>query len=247
MLPILRILPVGGVLLAIFILVLALSPPDGSRTPLNSAIVPARGALLDRDRHPEVRQLLIYAALKRADELNRLRDLPDSPLPRVAGLPNNRSDPNGNETPGVNVPVEIGKPSSTGLPVADPADKTRAANNPDPTAQRERRRVHRVRAAKATAKNGQQFNFFEMLFSGQQTQSPATNAQRSQPPAAGTQQQYRSQPASGTQQQYKQSAYGTGQYQRPTYYYSAQQYPQPYDSDASNQSVFSQVPRTNPY
>src|SRR6185437_12633533 len=79
MLPILRILPVGGVLLAIFILILALSPPDGSRAPLNSAMAPARGALVDRNRHPEVRQFLILAALKRADELNRLRELPDTP------------------------------------------------------------------------------------------------------------------------------------------------------------------------
>ena len=66
MLPILRILPVGGVLLAILILVLALSPPDGSRSPLTAAIAPARGALVDRDRHPEVRQFLILAATKRA-------------------------------------------------------------------------------------------------------------------------------------------------------------------------------------
>ena len=65
MLPILRILPVGGVLLAILILVLALSPPDGSRAPFPSANVPARGALVDRDRHPEMRQFLIHAALKR--------------------------------------------------------------------------------------------------------------------------------------------------------------------------------------
>src|SRR5215470_16560678 len=80
MLPILRILPVGGVVLAILILVLALGPPDGFRSPLTSStIAPARGALVDRERHPEVRQFLILAALKRADELNRLRELPDTP------------------------------------------------------------------------------------------------------------------------------------------------------------------------
>jgi hypothetical protein len=58
MLPILRILAVGGVLLAILILVLALSPPDGSRSRMAATIAPARGALVDRDRHPEVRQFL---------------------------------------------------------------------------------------------------------------------------------------------------------------------------------------------
>jgi len=255
MLPILRILPVGGVLLAIFILVLALSPPDGSRTPLNSAIVPARGALLDRDRHPEVRQLLIYAALKRADELNRLRDLPDSPMPttkappRVAGLPSDRneSDPDDTgsikETPGVSIPVEIGEPSSAELPVTAPEDKASAAGNPESKAQREaRRRVHRVRAAKATTKNAQQFNFFEMLFGGQPYQRPAYGPQRYPQPAYGTQQPGRyPQPAYGTQQ--------PGRYPQPAYNYGAPQYQlQPYASDESNQqSAFSQVPRTNPY
>ena len=79
MLPILRILPVGGVLLAILILVLALSPPDGARPPLNTTIAPARGALVAREHHPETRQFLIMAALRRADELSRLRELPDTP------------------------------------------------------------------------------------------------------------------------------------------------------------------------
>ena len=97
MLPILRILPVGGVLLAILILVLALSPPDGSRAPLSSAMATGRGVLADRDRQSEVRQYLIHAALKRADELNRLRDLPDGRRPaqrpdrRRSGR--NRDDP----------------------------------------------------------------------------------------------------------------------------------------------------------
>jgi hypothetical protein len=87
MLPILRILPVGGVLLAILILVLALSPPDGARPPLNTTIAPARGALVVREHHPETRQFLIMAALKRADELNRLRDLPDTPTRTEIPMP----------------------------------------------------------------------------------------------------------------------------------------------------------------
>src|SRR6185369_17011001 len=120
MLPILRILPVGGVLLAIFILVLALSPPDGPRAPLNTTMAPARGALVDAGHHPETRQFLIRAAIKRADELNRLRELPDTPTrtapaepaviepapaataadePKIAGLPADRieADPEPDE------------------------------------------------------------------------------------------------------------------------------------------------------
>src|SRR5689334_25429036 len=114
MLPILRILPVGGVLLAILILVLAMSPPDAARSPLTTTMAPARGALVDRERHPEVRQFLIRAALKRADELNRLRDLSDTPrnVGKVAGLPGTRGDADPdetgslNETPTVSIPIE---------------------------------------------------------------------------------------------------------------------------------------------
>lgn len=80
MLPILRILPVGGVLLAILILVLALTPPGTRPLALAPTVVSARGPLLDRDKHPEWRQVLIQSALRRADELIRLRDLPDTPV-----------------------------------------------------------------------------------------------------------------------------------------------------------------------
>jgi hypothetical protein len=120
MLPIFRI--VGRRLLAILILVLALSPPDGSRLPMAATIAPARVALVDRDRHPEVRQFLILATLKHADELNRLHELRDTPArsddaqSKVADLPNDRSDTDPEETgsiietPSVSIPVEIGSP-----------------------------------------------------------------------------------------------------------------------------------------
>jgi len=139
---------VGGVLLAIFILVLALSPPEGPRAPLNTAMAPARGALVDVSHHPETRQFLIRAALKRADELNRLRELPDTPTrtapaepvaiepapaepaadePKVAVLPADRTEsdpepeePAATETPNVSIPVEPGEVSAPGLPTAQP-------------------------------------------------------------------------------------------------------------------------------
>jgi hypothetical protein len=158
MLPILRILPVGGVLLAIFILFLALNPPDGPRAPLNTAMAPARGALIDVGHHPEARRFLIMAALKRADELSRLRDLPDTPTrtapaepaaiepapvtpaaeePKVAGLPIDRiesdpepDEPAATETPNVSIPVETGEVSAPGLPTA-PKEPGSAGEKPE--------------------------------------------------------------------------------------------------------------------
>ena len=189
MLPILRILPVGGVLLAILILVLALSPPDGSRSPLPTTIAPARGALLDRERHPEVRQFLIQAALKRADELNRLRELSDTPRAKgakVAGLPGARSnaepDDTGtiNESSSVSIPIEIGERSSTELPVQEESGP--GVKTPEPAKAR-RRAVHRTRRTKVGAPAIQPF-LFDFLFSGEQSQTLPAN-QTGQPYGAG--------------------------------------------------------------
>lgn len=112
MLPIFRAISVGGVLLAITITALALSPPGASHMQFTAVNALARGALIDRDRHPEWRQFLILAALRRADEIGRLRDLPDTPA-RLPEIPNVAPD---------YVPVESqghalrGAPKYAGLP-----------------------------------------------------------------------------------------------------------------------------------
>ncbi len=80
MLPILRILPVGGVFLAMLLLVLALKPPGERPLPLVPNTIAARGPQIDRNDHPEWREVLIQSAVRRADELVRLRDLPDTPI-----------------------------------------------------------------------------------------------------------------------------------------------------------------------
>jgi hypothetical protein len=222
MLPILRILPVGGLLLAILILVLALSPPDGSRAPLASAIVPSRSALLDRERQAEARQFLIHAALKRADELNRLRELPDTPArsdneqSTVASLPGDRSEADPEEpasikeAPVVSIPVEISEPSAAELPIAAREESAPATKNTEPAAKSQRdRRIHRVRRVRAPANPTppRPFNFLEALFGGPQHQ---------------------------------QATYGSQQ--------TVQRYqPVPDVAAQANPNAFSTVPRTNPY
>src|SRR5262245_50414631 len=249
MLPILRIIPVGGVLLAIFILVLALSPPDGPRAPLNTTMAPARGALVDVGHHPETRQFLIQAAIKRADELNRLRELPDTPTrtapaapaaeePKIAVLPADRieSDPEpeqpaATETPNVRIPVETGEMSAPDLPVApqqtnstngkpeQAKEQTRSEAKPQPRDIR-RRVANRPRRARATTSVPQRpLNLFEALFSGQQNRNPQT---------PGTQQTAQGQ----YQAQYQPPGYSAqsaqGQYQQPAYNYQLQAPTEPY-------------------
>jgi hypothetical protein len=198
MLPILRILPVGGVLIAFMLLALAFSAPDRSRTQLTANVAPVRGAMLERGEHPEWRQFLILAAIQRADELNRLRELPDSPVrtdagpaaPRVAGLPTDRSGSGPDENdetgsivqpPAATIPIDIGESSSIELPVAAPEQKPPVIRTPQqvkPRHEGRSRGAQRARHARARVKPEppRPFNLFELLFG-----PPATN----QPPTVG--------------------------------------------------------------
>lgn len=140
MLPILRTISVGGVLLAITILALALSPPGRSHVALSqkefaSVERPAGGALIDRGDHPEWRQFLILAALRRADEINRLRDLPDSPtrLPEIPDITPEYLPVELPLTPPESSP-DSAAPKFAGLPKAhkeiDDGDETGSINAP---------------------------------------------------------------------------------------------------------------------
>ena len=102
--------------------------------------MPARGALIARADHPEWRQLIIQAALRRADELGQLHQLPGKTLPieiterdqaktgntptAVAGVPLSRDDAEPVDVtgtipqfPDAAIPVDIGETSSFELPV----------------------------------------------------------------------------------------------------------------------------------
>ena len=213
MLPILRIIPVGGVFLAIMIVVLSLSPPGGSRPGMPTSLLSARGPLMQKDEHPEWRQLLILAAIRRADELGRLRDLPDTPIHsdsaqdankqdsetdagKVAGLPieRNDADPDDetgsiNEMPGATIPIDIGETSSTELPMKTPEETPPVIRTPERVKKphESRRKVgHRVRRAAAAKPQAiAQFNIFEFIFGGLQAKpQPAGIAPPRQPAAA---------------------------------------------------------------
>ncbi len=207
MLPILRIIPVGGVLLAIMILALALEPPGGSHTALTPAVMPARGALMRTNEHPEWRQFLMQAAVRRADELSRLRELPDTPVrsdsapddakvaDKIAGLPTSRSDSDPDdetgtiaEMPSATVPLKIGEISSTELPATPPEQEPPAIRTPERVklpSETRKRPVLRARRIKASAKPEPAvgFNLLEALFGGPQTKQSAVGRPQTNQPA----------------------------------------------------------------
>jgi hypothetical protein len=122
----------------------------------------ARGALLGRADHPEWRQFLMLAATRRANELNLLRKLPGMPArtgDEVARLPTGRSSAESDEATGSipegsSLPLDIGEPSSTELPVTTQEEKPPVIRLPERgKLQNESRntRVPRVRRGRSAA------------------------------------------------------------------------------------------------
>jgi hypothetical protein len=170
MLPILRVIPVGGVLLAIAILILALNPPGDPRHHLPGVLAPASGVLISRGDHPEWWQFFLQAALRRADELSRLRQLPDTPVavapvenppkaeppPAVAAVSNSRSDADPEDVtgtipppPAATMPVDIGESSSAELPVLPHEEKPPVITPARAKTPRESRAVPRIKSSES--------------------------------------------------------------------------------------------------
>jgi hypothetical protein len=200
MLPILRIIPVGGVFLAIMILVLALGPPDGSRSgkgPVTGrSMLSARGPLQQLGEHPEWQQFLIQAALRRADELSRLRDLPDDPVrdaapapveEKVAVIPVERSDTEPedvtgsvNAAPAAILPMEIGETSSTELPGITHEERPLAVKTPARLKSKvevKKKTARRFRRPKPPVKPPEPANIFEVIFGITATRQASTTTQ----------------------------------------------------------------------
>ncbi len=79
MLPILRTTLLGSVFLTLALLA-GFAVHEPARPQLSHVVAPARGPLIEANEHPEWKQFLVQAAFRRADELERLRDLPASPM-----------------------------------------------------------------------------------------------------------------------------------------------------------------------
>ncbi len=181
MLPGLRLI-FGGFCAALIGLMTGLGLVATSRsyvTPAGAAL-PARGALIEHANHPEWKQFLVHAALRRADELNRLSELPGRVPGRnggayLANMPTRNldfapDDETGSvtRTPGVTIPIDIGVTSSTELSVPGlqpPQVKPERAKPPVASEGKSSRKI-RPRAAKpaSTATPSLLGNPFSALF-----------------------------------------------------------------------------------
>jgi hypothetical protein len=130
---------------------------------------PARGPLIDRAEHPEWKQFLVLAAVRRADELDRLRELPDTRAAkapagatgRLATRPAARDDAKPDdltgsigEPPGGTIPVDVGETSSTELPIRPPevTPPVQRPENLKPKIDSTRQPARKPRRAKARGK-----------------------------------------------------------------------------------------------
>jgi hypothetical protein len=146
MFPTLRLVLAGvSALFLVTLGTLGLTDTSTDRLPARVTSTPfsARGAMIDRNDHPEWRQFLVQAAMRRADELARLRELPDQPdvnaiQLRWASLPVSPQDPIPDDAadPTAELPTALSvnrpttspsEPQANEAPAAEPAVNTETA------------------------------------------------------------------------------------------------------------------------
>jgi hypothetical protein len=181
---------VGGVLAMLALLAGFVAPAPSS---LARPAAPARGPLIEAEQHPEWKQFLVQAAYQRADELARLRELPDSaaikpanetpspaipvqvadlPPPHVEVAPEDVTGSIDDTSVGV-MPIEIGETSATELPISD-QDLQIPFQQPETLKRNESqrklgvpvRRQAKVRKPPAPAAKPAEPDFFTSLFGG---------------------------------------------------------------------------------
>jgi hypothetical protein len=202
-LPLFRTIFVGGVL-AMLALLAGFAAP-GPSTMARPAL-PARGPLIEAAQHPEWKQFLVQAAYRRADELERLRDLPNTPtivpppapavpvpaIPvQVAALPPPQAEAPSEEITGSieeppvgDMEVGVGEASAVELPVGQ--SLRLPMPRPDTTKPDESRRklpAHRVAKRAKPAPVKPEPDFFTRLFGGggAPDSAPNTAAKTQQP------------------------------------------------------------------